>query len=98
MTITRSKPALGLAMLALIAAPLVLGAPAAMARVDVGIDVGIPGLVVAPPVMVAPPPVAYAAPPVYAAPPPVVVAPGPYVAANGYWWYDQWGHRHWRRR
>ncbi|ALM86563.1 hypothetical protein [Bordetella sp. N] len=54
---------------------------AAMARVDVGIAIGVPPLVVAPaPVYVAPPPPVYVAPaPVYYGPPaPVVVAPRPY--------------------
>jgi hypothetical protein len=54
---------------------------AAMARVDVGIAIGIPPLVAPAPVYVAPAPVYVAPPPVYAAPvyaPPVVVAPRPY--------------------
>jgi hypothetical protein len=71
--------------------------PAAQAaHVSVGIGIGYPGYVAPPPVVVAPPPVYYGAPTYYGGtayyvPPPVVVGPG-------YWWYDQWGHRHWRRR
>jgi hypothetical protein len=64
---------------------VLLGAPAAQARVFVGI--GVPGpVVVAPaPVVVAPPPVVYAAPPVVYAPPPVAYAPpAGYVAPPGY--------------
>jgi hypothetical protein len=103
MTDFRSKSRLRLTAAALIAAPLVFGATAAMARVNVGIDVGIPGVfvppvVVAPPVVEAPPPVVYAPPAVYAAPPAVVVAPGPVVVGGGYWWTDSYGHRYWRRR
>ena len=67
---------------------------AAVARVDIGINLGAP-VVVAPapaPVYVAPPP-----PPVYYAPAPVVVAPGPAIIigwhGNRYW--D--GHRYWSR-
>ncbi|PQV46844.1 hypothetical protein [Paraburkholderia sp. BL21I4N1] len=73
-----------------IVAGLGIGAsPVAFAHVDVGVNIGIPGVVYAPqPVYAAPPP-----PPVYApAPPVVVVAPGWY----GERYYD--GHRYWERR
>ena len=64
------------------AAGLVISS-AAMARVDVGISIGVPGVVYpAAPVYVAPPPPVYVAPaPVYAPPPPVYYRPAPvYVA------------------
>jgi len=86
-----------LAALALLAGSLALMAPTAQAaHVSVGIGVGLPGYVVPPPVVVVPPP--YYGPPAYYAapeyyPPYPVVAVGP-----GYWWYDGYGHRHWRRR
>jgi hypothetical protein len=62
----------------------------ALAHVDVGVDIGVPGVVYAPqPVYVAPPPE-------YAPPPPpqaaIVIAPGWY----GDRYYD--GHRYWERR
>lgn len=68
---------------------------AAMARVDVGINLGVPAPVyVAPaPVYAVPPPVYYAPPP----PPPAYVVGGPVVVigwhGNRYW--D--GHRYWAR-
>jgi len=69
-----------------------LTSSAAFARVDVGIGIGIPGVVVA-----APPPVYYEPAPVYMAPPPpVVVAPRPVVVAPGYGYYDGWRGREWR--
>ncbi len=58
-------------LLAGIAAVALLGSSAAMARVDVGVSIGIPGIVIGGP--------AYY-PPVYVAPPPVVVVPGPIYA------------------
>jgi hypothetical protein len=85
---------------ALIASPLALGATAASARINVGIGIGIPALVVPAPV-VAPPPVVYAQPPVAYAAPPAYYGYGygaPAVAVGGYWWTDHWGHRHWHRR
>lgn len=74
---------------------------AAMAHVDVGISIGIPGLYFgAPGVVMAPPayypPVEYVAPP-----PPVVVVPAPeriYTPVYG-WGYPHrrhWRHDHWR--
>jgi hypothetical protein len=73
--------------LALLAGGFAVLAPAAQARVSVAIGLGYPAYIAPPPVVVAPPAYYTAAP----YPPPVVVAPG-------YWWYDRWGHRHWRRR
>lgn len=84
--VTRNLAALALGALIGGAA---LSAPPAQARVDIGIGLGYPAYV-APPPVVAPAP-AYYPPAYYAAP--VYAAPAP-----GYWWYDQWGHRHWRRR
>ena len=92
---------------ALVALPLlagiVLAAPAAEARVGIGLSVP---LIVPPPVMVAPPVVV--APPAVVPAPPVVVGPPPYYAlppgyyyapppAYGYVWYDRFGRRHWAR-
>jgi len=63
----------------------------AMAHVDVGVDIGVPGVVYAPQPVYAEPPPVYAPPP----PPPqaaVVIAPGWY----GDRYYD--GHHYWNRR
>lgn len=76
-----SKSRWALATLPLLAG-IVLAAPAAEARVGLGITVP---LVVPPPVVVAPPPY-------YALPPGYYYAPPP---AYGYFWYDRFGHRHW---
>ena len=72
-----------------IVAGLGIGAStAALAHVDVGVNIGVPGIAYAPEPVYAPPP-----PPVYApAPPVVVVSPGWY----GERYYD--GHRYWERR
>jgi hypothetical protein len=91
----KSNTKRGLALVALLAVPLAVNAVPAAARVDVGIDVGIPAIA-APPVVVAPPAV-YAPPPAVVVSPPAVYA-GPVVVGGGYWWYDRWGHRYWRRR
>ena len=94
MTTSRTKSWLSAAV---IGSALVFGASAASARVDVGIGIGIPPLVVGGPVYAAPPPVVYAPPPVaYAAPAYGYGYPAPYV--GGFWVTDQWGHRHWHRR
>jgi hypothetical protein len=95
MTASRTKSWLSLAV---IGSALVFGASAASARVDVGIGIGIPPLVVAPgPVYAAPPAVVYGPPPVaYAAPAYGYGYPAPVV--GGFWVTDQWGHRHWNRR
>ncbi|HEU0230511.1 MAG TPA: virulence factor [Burkholderiaceae bacterium] len=95
-------------LLAGAAAVAMMCSTAAMAHVDVGISVGIPGLFFgAPGVVVAPP--AYYPPPVYVAPPPprVVVVPPPeriYTPVygwrypyRGYWRHHHWhGDHHWR--
>ncbi|HEY2023845.1 hypothetical protein [Paraburkholderia sp.] len=76
-------------------AGLAIGASsAAFAHVDVGVNIGLPGIAVAPAVVEAPPPVYVQQPePVYAPPPAaVVITPGWY----GDRYYD--GHRYWERR
>ena len=86
---------------ALIALPLLIAgvalvAPAAEARVGIGLSVPLivppPPVVVAPPVIAAPPPVVVGPPPYYALPPGYYYAPPP---AYGYFWYDRFGRRHW---
>ena len=95
--INRSKLKHGLIALPIMAASILLAAPAAQARVGFGITLGFPPVVVPPPVVVAPPvvagPPAYYAPPYYA-PPPYYYAPAP---SYGFFWYDHFGHRHWHR-
>ncbi|MGO4277362.1 hypothetical protein SAMN05216321_101389 [Cupriavidus sp. OV038] len=56
-----------------------LASGAAMARVNVDVAIGVPGVVVGGPAYYAPPPPVYYAPPapVYYGPPPVVVRPAP---------------------
>ncbi|KAA1012005.1 hypothetical protein FVF58_12865 [Paraburkholderia panacisoli] len=74
--------------LAIVAGLAISASSAALAHVDVGVNIGVPGVVYAPEPVYAPPP-----PPVYApAPPVVVVSPGWY----GERYYD--GHRYWERR
>lgn len=98
----RFKRALSIGALALATTTLMLGAPKAQARVDVGIDLGAP-TVVAPPVVMAPPaPLAVptlVAPPVIMAPPTVLAVP-PVIGALGFGvghegWY---GGRGWHER
>jgi hypothetical protein len=76
--------------LAIVAGVGIGASSGALAHVDVGVNIGVPGVVYAPEPVYAPPP----PPPVYApAPPPVVVvSPGWY----GERYYD--GHRYWERR
>jgi hypothetical protein len=74
----------GIALLALIAAALILGAPVAQARthVFVGVGVGWPHYYYAPPYYYYPPPYYYYPPPppvVYYAPPPAYYVPAPAV-------------------
>jgi hypothetical protein len=70
---------------------------AAMARVDLGVNIGVPAPVyVAPAPVYAPPP-----PPVYYAPAPVVAAPGVYIGWHGDRYWDgrrYWGREEWYRR
>ncbi|WP_454739685.1 hypothetical protein [Cupriavidus necator] len=79
----------------LIAAAITLAPGAAQARVDVGIGIGIPGIVVAPAA-----PVSYEPAPVYVEPPrPVVVAPSYYEDWEARAWREQqWRERRWRER
>jgi hypothetical protein len=79
-------------------AGLAIGASsAALAHVDVGVNIGVPGIAVEapPPVYVQP---EYAPPP----PPAVVVAPGwygdRYYDGHRYWEHREWEHREWERR
>ena len=74
--------------LGIVAGLAISASSAALAHVDVGVNIGVPGYAYAPEPVYAPPP-----PPVYApAPPVVVVSPGWY----GERYYD--GHRYWQRR
>jgi len=85
-----------------------LAAGPAAARVDVGISIGIPGVILGGPAYY-PPPVVYHPPPVYVAPPRVVVSPPaavyyqgshrPYYSNKwhrppGHWKHHKGGHRH----
>ena len=86
-----------LVALPLLLAGIVLAAPAAEARVGIGLSIPLvvpPPVVVAPPVVAAPPAVVLAPPPYYALPPGYYYAPPP---AYGYFWYDRFGRRHWAR-
>jgi hypothetical protein len=80
----------------LLLAGIVLAAPAAEARVRIGLSVPLivpPPVVVAPPVYAVPPTIVPAGPPpYYAVPPGYYYAPPP---AYGYVWYDRFGRRHW---
>lgn len=77
-----------------VAAASLMISSVALARVDVGISIGVPGFYPAP-VYVAPPPVYYPPPPVYYRPPPVYVAP-PRVVYPAPVYYREGG-RHWNR-
>jgi hypothetical protein len=92
-----SIAAAGLWALAAVVASMALGTPGALARVSFGINLGwpavaVPPVVVGPPMVVAPPVVI--GPPAYYVPPPVYYYGPP--PAYGVFWYDRWGHRHWR--
>ena len=86
-----TKPA---RILSYFVAALAIGASsAAMAHVDVGVNIGVPA-----PVYVAPAPVYVPPPPAVYAPAPVVVAPAYYVGWHGDRYWDGrrwWGHREW---
>jgi hypothetical protein len=107
--INRRKFKHGMIALPIIAASILLAAPAAQTRGGFGFSLGIP-LVVPPPVVAAPPPPVVLGPPAYYAPPPPYYYPPPpayyalppghyYAPAPGYgfFWYDHFGHRHWHR-
>jgi hypothetical protein len=96
------------AMLSLLAGAALLIAAPAMARVDVDINVGVPGAYVAPspygppPRYIAPPPRYIAPPPVYGAPSygyvqpgTVYVQPGPVYVQPRPLYRDEWRERHW---
>jgi hypothetical protein len=97
--IDRSKLRQGVVALAIMLASVLLVAPAAQARVGIGLNLGFPPIVAPPPVVVAPPvmaaPPVVVGPPAYYAPPPAYYyAPAP---SYGFFWYDRFGHRHWHR-
>lgn len=77
------------------AALALFGSSAAMARVDVGIAIGIPGVVIGGPAYYAPPPPVYVAPPVVYGPPPVAYVEPPFVVVGpGRHYYRRgWEHR-----
>jgi hypothetical protein len=90
-------------MSTLLAAIALLAAAPAMARVDVDINLGVPGAYVAP----APygPPPRYLGPPAYTQPGPVYVQPGPvYVQPAPVYvqprpvYREEWREREWRQR
>src|SRR5690349_20792146 len=103
---TRSKPKRWMLALLLVPVGLIAVVPAAEANnVTFGLSFGFP--VVPPPVVVGPPPVVAAPPPYYPPayypapyyPAPYYYAPPPvyyYAPGNGYFWIDNFGHRHWR--
>ncbi|MGF6842416.1 hypothetical protein QF001_006311 [Paraburkholderia youngii] len=79
-----------------VVAGLAIGAStAAFAHVDVGVNIGVPGIAVAPAVVEAPPP-----PPVYVQPAPVYAPPPPAVVIAPGWYGDRYydGRRYWERR
>lgn len=91
-----------LSVVAVLAAGATLFAAApAMARVDVGVSIGVPGVYVPQPVY-APAPVYVQPRPFYAPPPRVVYAPQPYYAPQPVWVAPRpvgdWRAREWRER
>lgn len=80
----------------LLAGAALLAAAPAMARVDVDINVGVPGAYVAP----APygPPPRYLGPPVYVQPGPVYVQPAPIYVQPRPLYREDWREREWRHR
>ena len=89
-------------VLTLAAGVAMLAAAPAMARVDVDINLGVPGYYAAPapygppPRYLAPPPVYYQPGPVYVQPGPVYVQPRPVYPED--WRERDWHHRHDGRR
>ena len=80
----------------LLGATLMLGATPAMARVDVDLNIGIPGVYVQPaPVYVQPQPYYVEPAPVYVQPRPVYVQPRPVYIEQPY--QREWRERHWHR-
>ena len=98
----RWKSKHALVAMTLLFAGIVLAAPAAEARVGIGLSFPLivpPPVMVAPPVVVAPPAVV-PAPPYYAPAPYYALPPGYYYApppVYGYFRYDRFGRRHWAR-
>jgi hypothetical protein len=90
--------------LALVAGLAIGASSAAFAHVDVGVNIGVPGIAVAPAVVEAPPPVYVQPAPVYAPPPPpaVVIQPGwyadRYYDGRRYWERREWERHEWERR
>ncbi|MDB5763203.1 MAG: virulence protein [Herminiimonas sp.] len=79
-----------------VGAMLISAAAPAMARVDVGVNIGVPGIYVQPaPVYVQPQPIYVQPRPIYVQPRPVYVQPGPvYVQPQPV--YVERYHQHWR--
>lgn len=77
-----------------ISAAGLLMSSAAMARVDIGVSIGLPGVIYPAPVYVAPQPVYVEPRPVYYDPPVVYREPR-YVRPAPVYYYGE-GHRHWR--
>lgn len=87
----------------LISALLVCGATMtaapAMARVDVDVNLGFPGIYSQPaPVYVQPGPAYFRPAPVYIRPAPVYVQPAPVYYQPQRWERESWRHREWRGR
>jgi hypothetical protein len=79
-------------------AVLTLTASPAMARVDVGVNIGVPGVYAPAPVYVPPPTVVVQPRPVYVPPAPVVVQPRPVYVQPAPVYVDRpyWRERHWQ--
>ncbi|CAG2151144.1 hypothetical protein [Cupriavidus plantarum] len=82
-----------------------LASGAAMARVNVDLAIGVPGVAIGGPAYYPPPPVYYAPPqpvyvappaPVYYGPPPVVVRPAPVYYGPRYYYGPGYGHGYYR--
>jgi PXPV repeat (3 copies) len=90
-------------ILAVLTGMALMSAAPAMARVDVDINVGVPGAFIAPAPYGPPPrylgPPAYLQPgPVYVQPGPVYVQPGPVYVQPRPVYRDEWREREWRER
>lgn len=88
------------AVFSLLAGAGLLAAAPAMARVDVDINVGVPGGYYVAPSPYGPPPRYISPPPSYIAPPPVYgygyVQPGPVYVQPRPHYRDEWRGRHWQ--